>query len=670
MSNYYEILVGTLKQDTRYLAEDGALLKVRVREAADRLDADLLRMLMSQETLREIFFTDVDGVLVFDKAKFNWVIESREFLPDSYTAFKNKIGLADRHGSLLSQSNDVSLVWPYKDCVLEGGQTREDKGQDEIFYNETLAPDEVRRLLYPKALKNAKRYTQDGVETITEFNPDDNLIIKGNNLLALSSLLERYEGQVKCIYIDPPYNTQNDGFRYNDSFNHSTWLTFMKNRLELAKRLLRDDGVIFVQCDDNEQAYLKVLMDGMFERDNVVNTIITVTNLKGNQDQLGVAGTHEYLLCYAKQLKNINLFHLPIDEEEFLAEWSEDDYGFYKQGATLISTGKNSPREHRPALWYPILLKNEQLYLPETDVLQKIYSRETKEFNDSFLSEYIAKKEKEGYTAILPFVGKQKARWRWSYSKLHRQLDDILIVDTKNGKSLYKKQRPMLGDLPTKKPKSTFYKPEYSSGNGTVEIKKLFGNKVFLYPKSEHLIQDILYIGSEPSDLVLDFHLGSGTTAAVAHKMGRRYIGVEQMDYIEDVAVERLKKVIDGEQGGISKAQNWQGGGSFVYVELAEQNETLMTALQAAQNSDEVLAVLDDATQKGQLKPAVLPDDLSLHREELATLSLEEQKHIVADLIDKNRLYVNACDVDDQENGLSDSDRAFTKSFYRSQEDQ
>ena len=176
-------------------------------------------------------------------------------MPDSYTAFKNKIGLtADKR--YLAKSKEVVLSWPYKDCVLEGGQEKEDEKRKEIFHNEVLAPDEIDRLLEPKVFTNFKRINAKGEHEVSEIKPTDNLIIKGNNLLVLHSLKKRFAGKVKLIYIDPPYNTGNDEFKYNDSFNHSTWLTFMKNRLEIAKELLREDGVIFVQCDDNEQAYL------------------------------------------------------------------------------------------------------------------------------------------------------------------------------------------------------------------------------------------------------------------------------------------------------------------------------------------------------------------------------------------------------------------------------
>lgn len=249
---FLDILESTLLKDERFVAEDGKVLKAKVYDAAMAMDESLLRLLLSEPKIKSHFFKDINGTLVFDKVQFAWVLNSREFLPDSYTMYKNKIGLADRRGDIISSKNDVTLVWPYKDCVLEGGQTKEDEIRDEVFYNETLAPDQVTRLLYPKVFCNAKRYsyagdydligqaTGDGnadvkCEPITEFRDDDNLIVKGNNLLALSSLLRRYEGQVKLIYIDPPFNTERDSFNYNDSFNHSTWLTFIQNRLQLGE---------------------------------------------------------------------------------------------------------------------------------------------------------------------------------------------------------------------------------------------------------------------------------------------------------------------------------------------------------------------------------------------------------------------------------------------------
>lgn len=233
--SFYNVVLDVLKQDERFFTDDGQLLRNAVYEAAMQMDARLIKALYDNEGTRKHFFTDIDGIAVFDKIGFGWVINNREFLPDSYTRYKNTIGLVNNRGEYISASNDVELVFPYKDCVLEGGQTKEDQKRSEIFYNETLAPDEVDRLLYPKVFTNAKRYTADGVQNIHEFSDDDNLIIKGNNLLAISSLLAKYEGKIKLIYIDPPYNTNNDTFGYNDKFNRSSWLAFMKNRLEIAK---------------------------------------------------------------------------------------------------------------------------------------------------------------------------------------------------------------------------------------------------------------------------------------------------------------------------------------------------------------------------------------------------------------------------------------------------
>lgn len=199
---FLEELKKALSADERFIGEDSQVIKTKVSDAARSNDEKLLKTLLENKLLKEAFFIKVDGIYVFDKNKFVWVLESKEFLPDSFTMYKNKIGLVDVNNNLISQKQDVSLVWPYKDCVLEGGQTKEDQKRNEIFYNETLAPDQVNRLLAPKVLGNAKRYTKDGIEENIEFKDDDNLIIKGNNLLALTSLLEKYEGKIKMIYIE------------------------------------------------------------------------------------------------------------------------------------------------------------------------------------------------------------------------------------------------------------------------------------------------------------------------------------------------------------------------------------------------------------------------------------------------------------------------------------
>ncbi len=333
MANFFETVLDVLRTDDRFFTAEGELLRNAVYEAAMKMDPKLIKMLFENSDTKARFFTDVDGIAVFDKVGFGWVINNREFLPDSYTRYKNKIGLVDGKGDFISTSNDVELVFPYKDCVLEGGQTREDQKKDEIFYNTTLAPDEVDRLLAPKALSNAVRYSKDSNSTVTEISESDNLIINGNNLLSLATLLGRYEGKIRLIYIDPPYNTSNDSFKYNDSFNHSTWLTFMKNRLEIARRLLTDDGSIYIQLDYNEVHYCKVLMDEIFGSSCFQREIIWDTQvLSGYKTMVNnwVRG-HDSILFYTKSSTNFLFNKLKRPQtQEYLDSFNKiDENGRY-----------------------------------------------------------------------------------------------------------------------------------------------------------------------------------------------------------------------------------------------------------------------------------------------------------------------------------------------------
>jgi len=285
MQNLMNDLTKLFQKDERIFA-DGKLLKNKLTELALKLDQPLIELLLSDNKAKEHFFIEKtvkkEKVFVFDKDKFIAFVNNKEFLPDSFTSFKNKIGLMT-NGDYLKEKGDVVLAWAYKDCVLEGGQDKEDQRRDEIFYNETLSPDEIDRLFEPKVLMNFKKYDSKGKCKLTEFNADDNLIIKGNNLLALHCLKQKFRGQVKLIYIDPPYNTDGpeDYFQYNDSFNHSTWLTFMRNRLEIAKDLLSGDGAIYVQLDYNEIHYCKVLLDEVFGRGNFQREIIWRIGIQG-----------------------------------------------------------------------------------------------------------------------------------------------------------------------------------------------------------------------------------------------------------------------------------------------------------------------------------------------------------------------------------------------------
>ena len=370
----------------------------------------------------------------------------------------------------------------------------------------------------------------------------ENMIIKGDNLLALKALEQDYSNKIKCIYIDPPYNTGNAFEHYDDGIEHSLWLQLMAQRLKMLHKLLADDGSIFISIDDAEQAFLTLLCHEIFGRDNFIACLPTIMNLKGNQDQFGFAGTHEYTIVFAKNKTKLKFNEFLIDEEG-LEDWEEDEMGAYKKGANLKATGTNAPREKRPNLYFPIYITKEGDF-------------------------YLDRKNNDD-TEILPITDGKEMSWRWGKNKFNTEKYNVIITGTNGQYSLYKKQRPEIGELPSKKPKSLFYKPEYSSGNGTSQIKKIFGHKAFDYPKPEDLIKDILLIATNAGDLVLDSFLGSGTTAAVAHKMGRHYIGIELGEHAYTHCVPRMQAVVQGEQGGISKSVGWKGGGGFKFYELA-----------------------------------------------------------------------------------------------------
>ena len=350
MENLLDNLKALLKKDERLVSE-GELLRNKIIGLALKLDKDLIKLLLSDNKMKEVFFVDIDGTLIFDKDKFIKFVSNKQFLPDSYTAFKNKIGLVDEKGEFISEKKDVVLSWPYKDCVLEGGMTKEDQKRDEIFWNEILAPDEISRLLDPKVFTNAKRIDKDGEHKFDGFRTDekgdikDNLIIKGNNLLVLHSLKKRFAGKVKLIYIDPPYNPDNprNTFTYNNSFKHSTWLTFMKNRLEVAKLLLKDDGVLQIAIDENEQARLGVLIDELFHGYEK-HCITIVHNPRGVQGT-NFSYTNEFVYFVFK--KGLKVIHKIKRDTPLVEEFR--DHG----GESLRSDAKNC--------FYPVLVKDNKI---------------------------------------------------------------------------------------------------------------------------------------------------------------------------------------------------------------------------------------------------------------------------------------------------------------------
>lgn len=318
-----------LAQNNTFMVE-GVLNKNKLAELARQYNPELLNLLMSDEKISNHFFSRLEtGVLVFKKDVFLQFLNNKEFLPDSFTSYKTKIGLATGN-KYISENQEVVLNFPYKDCILEGGQTKDDAKRQEIFFNETLAPTEINRLLDDKVLTNFKRYDETGEHNVEEIKDTDNLIIKGNNLIALHSLKKRFAGKIDVIYIDPPFNTGGDSFKYNDSFNHSTWLTFMKNRLNIARELLSPTGNIFIHIDINESHYLKVLCDEIFKKENFVEEIIWSYGSASGGRAKGAkpVNIHDYILHYAKSYNNRKQYKVYTEyDEKYIKDWFKFDDG-------------------------------------------------------------------------------------------------------------------------------------------------------------------------------------------------------------------------------------------------------------------------------------------------------------------------------------------------------
>lgn len=604
-----------LSQHDAFLVE-GELNKNKLAELARQYNPELLNLLMSNEKISQHFFATLEtGVLIFKKDVFLQFLNNKEFLPDSFTSYKTKIGLAtgDKY---LSENQEVVLNFPYKDCVLEGGQTKDDAKRQEIFFNETLAPTEINRLLDNKVLTNFKRYDETGEHEVEELSDSDNLIIKGNNLIALHSLKKRFVGKIDSIIIDPPYffnkNKSDDSFSYNSNFKLSTWLTFMKNRLEVAKELLSENGFISIIIGIDGVNHLKLLADEVFDvsSDNKKFVGQITWRKTDNQPNIGdYANVIDFILIYRKN-SDAKLKRLPLSNKAQKEYSYEDENGKYRRSNILdLTRGKY----------------NYDIQTPEGTILSGPWMINKDEFNRLVSVDGIH----------WPSKGKQIP-----YGKMY--LKDAI----ENGQIT-----------------SDFWDGSYGTNQRSAdEIKELFGDRVFTFAKPEKLIQNLISISSSKGDIVLDYHLGSGTTAAVAHKMNRQYIGIEQMDYIETVSVERLKKVIAGEQGGVSKDVNWSGGGSFVYTEIKNDAQDFKNSIFEATTTEELLELFEIAKKSSFLSYRI--DPKKLKASEFEKLSLAEQKQILSEIIDNNNLYVNYSDIDDIDYGISAQDKKLNHAFY------
>lgn len=652
MQNILQDLVTLLEQDNR-LTIEGQLLKNKVIELALGLDSGLIRLLLSQQEIKNHFFQDVDGILVFDKIKFQQFVGNKSFLPDSYTSFKNKIGLTIE-GRYLTESKEVVLSWPYKDCILEGGQTKDDARRNETFWNETLAPDQIDYLLAPKLLAKSKKYTVDGENVVNNIGYEDNLIIKGNNLLVLHTLKDVYAKKVKLIYIDPPYNTGSDEFLYNDSFNKSTWLTFMKNRLEVAKNFLTDDGIFIMQLSDHRVAEGKLLLDELFGRENFINQVTVKTRSPSGFKtvNLGVFETAEYLYFYAaKNKKSIKCKPQYVVSEydnnyKYIIEKNGDDLSNWSitglEGIISKELGFDSVKESKKSLGE----KAFEIKMAEYALANSLKVFRYTEINDDASKEAVALRNKsKSDPGTIYRLGE----------------DDAFLVH--NGKQIYfydKKVREIDGKrVPTMLITNIWNDISWEgiASEGGVKLKQ--------GKKPERLIKRILDMYTQENDMVMDFFAGSGTTVAVAHKMNRRWIAIEQMDYMHELPEARLIRVLSGEQSGISKLVDWSGGGSFIYLELAKANQAFIDQIQKAESSEDLAAIWQTMQNKAFLSYRVDTKKINIADAEFTALCIDDQKRFLIEVMDKNMLYVPASEIDDDIYGISDEDKKLNRQFFR-----
>lgn len=604
----------------------------------------MLTKLFQIDFIKDNYLKEVAGQKLFLIDQLEEAILYDDYWDTSYTKYENRVGLTSNN-KFIEDDQDVVLDFPFKDGILTANMTNEhdENGYDDSFLNEVIEKNEIDRLLDEKVFNHVKRIDDNGERETDFFDGDkDNLIVKGNNLLVLHTIKKRYKGKVKFIYIDPPYyfekSKPSDTFSYNSNFKLSSWLVFMKNRLEAARDLLASDGVIFVSISEDGQAYLKLLMDEVFGKNNFTETFIwrntDNADSSGNKSRSGL----EYIHSYEKN-KNPNRKWIGKSTENGDAPLLNSSNGIgelkFKKGVIRF----NIPDGNYKAGVYPKIELLDDLIVKDGKNLNTVRMKGKFKWSQSYLDDEISKGG--------DFVVKSK-QFSIRYQK---------------GKRSYMAPEKMID---TNYLSKIFGVGSYEDSNSHLEALNLH----FTYSKPESLIAFLMRATTNERDIVLDFFMGSGTTQAVALKMNRRFIGVDQMDYINSISVPRLKKVISGEQGGISKDANWHGGGSFVYVELMKKNMGYLQDLIAAKTFDEMHKVYN--RMLSGVKDSKAAADISFKADldkiewNPTKVKYEDQKRVLIKLLDKNGLYYNYSEIDDEDvrGFLSNGDYLFNKSFY------
>ena len=560
-----------------------------------------------------------------------------------HTEHSNKIGL------FINRMSEVVLSFPFKDCILEGGMTKEEKngGREERFFCGEIDRHEIDTLKDRKVLTNFSTVDSEGEKKIKdvkdvdffdeEGNLKNNLLVKGNNLLTLYSMKETFGGKVKMIYIDPPYNTGGDTntFTYNNNFNHSTWLVFMKNRLEMARELLRDDGFIAVTIDHYELFYLGALIDEIFGRENRIGVVTVLHNPKGRNQADFFSENSEFMLMYGKNISQAQFNNVAISDDVQETFTEKDREGSFRWESYMRARTVWS-RQNRPKNWYPIYV--------------------SKNLQD------ITHKKMKGCHTVFPVTrnGKEMS-WKNVKETFINLNKDGFFTAKKEGDRIeiyhkYREQQVLKNVWTDKKYQSEFH--------GTNLLKKIIGENEFSYPKSLYAVLDTLKLTTEKNDIILDFFAGSGTTGHAALALNaedggnRKFILCEQIDEHFDVCKERLEKVLEQSKTLLSKVSKEK----VVAFELKQYNQVFVDKIKKAKTKKEL-----DGVYKDMQKNAFL--QFWFNKKEFEGNGYKKkgvvgQKAELLSILDLNQLYLNYPEMEDVTYKVSKIDRDITHKFY------
>jgi len=563
-----------------------------------------------------------------------------------YTKYNKKVGMySNNKGVFIKNDVDVVLNFPFKDTVLEAGMSKEDVGREERFLHIEIDRKDLDTLEEPKVLTDFKLLDKNHIKQLTandnidffdkEGNLNQNLLIKGNNLLALHTLKDRLTSRVKLIYIDPPYNTKGDQdtMLYNNNFSHSTWLTFMKNRLELAHDLLRDDGFIAITIDHVELFYLGAIADEIFDAENRVGIVTILINPKGRQHEKFFSACTEYMLVYAKDIKKGEFEKVTIDEEIAKTFDQEDKEGRFRW-QSFARIRSSTTREVKPTSYYPIYVS--------TDLSQ------------------ISTEALEDYKPVYPVSNGKDYSWKTKPDTFAKRLSNGECRATKKNGNIeiqhkYREQQ-VLKNLWTDK-------KYFSEFQGTNLLKKIIGPGRFSYPKSLFSVMDTVKLMSSKNDIILDFFAGSGTTGHAVLEQNeldghcRKYIMAEQIDSHYDACVERIEKV----------TKTLDSNSKTICFQLKKYNQEYIDRIMEATSLSVLEGLYVDMRNNAFLKFWFERSEFEKD-ENFRELDIDQRKQKLIGVLDENQLYLNYADMNDTRHNVTADEKKLTNNFYGTSE--